>query len=93
MYSASGMPQLPAFMAYFGALFFTIGWWKQSDQLRGSRLKIAPILLTVLAAWIWQLVWPFPQPWGFMLVAAISIVTQLSAPWMPPAERVPRATA
>jgi hypothetical protein len=93
MYSASGMPQLPAFMAYFGALFFTIGWWKQSDPLRGSRLKIAPILLTVLAAWIWQLVWPFPQPWGFMLVAAISIVTQLSAPWMPPAERVPRATA
>jgi hypothetical protein len=90
MYSQSGMPELPAFLAYFGALFFTISWWKQSDPLRPSRLKIAPILLTVLAAWVWQLVWPFPQPWGFMLVAAISIVTQLSAPWMKPAERAAR---
>jgi hypothetical protein len=93
MYTTGGLPRLPAFLSYFGALFFTIGWWKQSDPLRGSRLKIAPILLTILAAWIWQLVWPFPQPWGFMLVAAISVVTQLSAPWIPPAQRVARVVA
>jgi hypothetical protein len=87
LYDSSGAPMLAAFLAYFGAVFFTIGWWKQSDPLRSSRLKIAPILLTVLAAWIWQLVFPFPQPWGFMLVAAISIATQLSAPWVSPAAR------
>jgi len=87
LYDSSGDPTLAAYMAYFGAIFLTIGWWKQSDPLRSSRLKIAPILLAVLAAWIWQLVLPFPQPWGFMLVAGIAIATQLSAPWLSPAHR------
>jgi hypothetical protein len=87
MYESSGAPKLPAFLAYFAAVFLTIGWWKQCDPLRSSRLKIAPILITVLAAWLWQLVFPFPQPWGFMLVAAISVATQLSSPWLSPAQR------
>jgi len=87
MYDSSGAPRLPAFLAYFGGVFLTIGWWKQCDPLRSSRLSIAPILITVLAAWIWQLVFPFPQPWGFMLVGAIAIASQLSAPWLSPRER------
>jgi hypothetical protein len=87
MYESSGAPKLAAFLAYFGAVFLTIGWWKQCDPLRASRLRIAPILLTVLAAWIWQIVFPFPQPWGFMLVAGIAIGTQLSASWLSPSAR------
>ena len=78
-------------VAYFGALFMTIGWWKLCDPLRSSRLRIAPILLAVMAAWIWQMFVPFPQPWGFMLVASIAIATQLSAPWISPAERLKAA--
>jgi hypothetical protein len=84
---SNGAPRLAAFLAYFGALFLTIGWWKQCDPLRSSRLRIGPILLTMLAAWLWWLVMSFPQPWGFMLVAAISIAAQLSAPWLSPAQR------
>src|SRR5262245_8497566 len=87
MYKAGGAPKLAAFLGYFGAAFFTIGWWKQSDPLRSSRLRIAPILVTMLMAWIWWLLFAFPQPWGFMLVAAMSISTQLSAPWLSPAAR------
>src|SRR5262245_62127136 len=87
MYDSSGTPRWPAFLAYFGAVFSTIGWWKQCDPLRSSRLRIAPILITVLAAWIWQLVLPFPQPGGFMSVGAIAIATQLSAPWLSSRER------
>jgi hypothetical protein len=87
MFSTSGVPQIAAFLAYFGSVFLTIGWWKQTDPLRTSRLKIGPILVVVLAAWAWWLLWGFPQPWGFMLVAAISITTQLSAPWLSPQER------
>jgi hypothetical protein len=87
MYEAGGAPKLAAFLGYFGAAFFTIGWWKQSDPLRSSRLRIAPILVTMLLAWIWWLLFAFPQPWGFMLVAAMSISTQLSAPWLSPAAR------
>jgi hypothetical protein len=90
MYELDGAPRLTAFLAYFGAVFLTVRWWKQCDPLRPSRLRIGPILIAVLAAWIWHLLWPFPQPWGFMLVAAISIATQLSAPWLSPAERTAR---
>jgi hypothetical protein len=84
---SAGAPPFAAFVAYFGVVFLTIGWWKQCDPLRSSRLRIAPILIAVLAAWIWLPILPFPQPWGFMLVAAISIATQLSAPWLSPAQR------
>ncbi|HEX5105227.1 MAG TPA: hypothetical protein VFV87_15515, partial [Pirellulaceae bacterium] len=91
MYDVSGDPRITAYLAYFGAIFLMIGWWKQVDPLRSSRLRIAPILLTILAAWIVQPLMPFPQPWGFMLVAAISITSQLSAPWLSPAERTAAA--
>jgi len=87
MYDSSGAPKLAAFLAYFAALFATISWWKQCDPLRSSRLRISPIVLTVLAAWLWQLVLPFPQPWGFMIASGMAIATQLSAPWLSPAQR------
>jgi hypothetical protein len=87
MYDVHGAPRLPAFLAYFGAVFLTVSWWRQCDPLRSSRLRIGSILMAVLIAWLWQLLWPFPQPWGFMLVGAISIATQLSAPWISPGER------
>jgi hypothetical protein len=87
MYAADGAPRLPAYLAYFGAIFATIGWWKQTDPMRSSRMRIGPIIVTLIAAWVWQLVWPFPQPWGFLLVASLSIAAQLSAPWLNPAQR------
>jgi hypothetical protein len=87
LYESSGAPKLSAFLTYCGAVFFTIGWWKQVDPLRSSRLRIAPIVTSLLAAWIWSAVLGFPQPWGLMLVGAISVSTQLSAPWLSPAAR------
>jgi len=87
MFNAQGAPLLAAFAVYFGLIFLTIGWWKQTDPLRTSRLRIGPILVAIFAAWAWWLLVHFPQPWGFMLVAAISITTQLSAPWLSPQER------
>jgi hypothetical protein len=74
-------------LAYFGAMFATVGWWKLTDPLRSSRFKIGPILIAIVAAWLWHLVLPFPQPWGFMLMAGIAITAQLSAPWLSPADR------
>jgi hypothetical protein len=91
LYDGTGAPQWSAFLAYFGAIFLLMGWWKQVDPLRSSRLRLAPILLAILAAWVVQPLVPFPQPWGFMLVAAISITSQLSAPWISPAERTAAA--
>ncbi|MDX1945398.1 MAG: protein kinase [Pirellulaceae bacterium] len=91
MFDSVGQPKLLGFVGYFGAIFLTIGWWKQTDPLRPSRMRIGPILLVVLAAWVWECLIPFPQPWGFMTVTAIAIATQLSAPWLSPAERTAAA--
>jgi hypothetical protein len=88
MYGVNGAPKLAAFLAYFGAIFVTVGWWKQTDPLRASRLRIGPILTTLLAAWVWWLLFGFPQPWGFMLAAAISITVQLSSPWLSQQDRL-----
>ncbi len=88
MFNSQGAPLLAAFVTYFGLTFLTIGWWKQTDPLRASRLRIGPILVAIFAAWAWWVLCAFPQPWGFMLVAAISITTQLSAPWLSPPERL-----
>jgi hypothetical protein len=90
MFDSAGVPRITAYLAYFGAVFLTVGWWKQTDPLRTSRLRIGPILITLVVAWAWWFLCPFPQPWGFMIVTAISITSQLAAPWLSPAERTTR---
>jgi len=87
MYDVNGVPGLTAFLAYFAAVFLTVGWWKQTDPLRSSRLQVGPLVVTLLAAFLWSLAWPFPQPWGVMLAGAISVSVQLSASWFTPQDR------
>lgn len=87
MYDGAGVPGLTAFLAYFTAVFATVGWWKQTDPLRSSRLQVGALAITLLAAFLWSLAWPFPQPWGVMLAGAISISVQLSASWFTPQDR------
>jgi hypothetical protein len=41
----------------------------------------------VLWAGLLEMFWHFPQPWGLMLVASISVAAQLSAPWLTYKER------
>lgn len=82
------VPGLTAFLAYFGAVFATVGWWKQTDPLRSSRLQVGALVVTLLVAFLWNLAWPFPQPWGVMIAGAISISTQLSASWFTPQDRL-----
>ena len=87
MFTNSGAPKLASFLTYFGLIFLSIGWWKQTDPLRTSRLRLGPILVVIFAAWAWWFLLGFPQPWGFLLVAAVAITVQLSAPWLSPQER------
>lgn len=88
MVDASGTPLLACFVAFFGGLFLVIGWWKQTDPLRTSRLRIAPIVLSVLAAWIFTLIFRFPMPWGLLMAGAISTTVQLASPWLKPQDRL-----
>jgi len=88
MVDSSGTPMLSCFVAFFGGLFLVIGWWKQTDPLRTSRLRIAPIVLTVLSAWVFTLLFRFPMPWGLLMAGAISTTVQLASPWLKPQDRL-----
>jgi serine/threonine protein kinase len=81
------LPLLPAYLAYFAGIFVVLRWWKQVDPLRTTRLSIWTTGVCVLWAAVLEMFWHFPQPWGLMLVASISIAAQLSAPWLTPRER------
>lgn len=87
MYTPGGAPQLPAYLLFFGGLLVIARWWRLADPLRPSRLSLWDTGACVAWAWVLHLIWPFPQPWGFLLAATISIAVQLSAPWMPLAAR------
>ncbi|HZL89612.1 MAG TPA: protein kinase [Pirellulaceae bacterium] len=90
--------QAAAFPLYFAAVFATLGWWKQTDPLRTSRLRILAVLTALIASGLWlapgiglKLVGePFDGgrfPWPLVVPALVSVVVQLSAPWMSPQER------
>ncbi len=82
-----GAPLLPAFTAYFGFLFLLIRWWRQADPLRSVRLSLWTTVSTVFIAWLLNEFFPFPQPWGLMVAAIMSIAVQLASPWVPEVER------
>jgi hypothetical protein len=86
-YDQYGSPLLPAFVAYFGFLFAVLRWWRQADPLRASRLSLWSTVCTVFAAWLLNNFFPFPQPWGMMVAAVMSMAIQLASPWVPEADR------
>jgi serine/threonine protein kinase len=79
-YDAKGAPLLGAYLAYFGAMFAGIRWWRQADPLRRTRLSVWNIGAAVMGAWVVDWIWRFPQPWGLMVAAIISTSVQLAAP-------------
>ena len=83
----TGSPLLPAYLAFFGAVFATVGWWKQTDPLRSSRFAVGRLVTTGVIGLIWMQIWPFPGPWAYFLPVAIAIAVQLSAPWLSKQER------
>ena len=88
MIDATGAPLLSCYLAFFGGLFVLMGWWKQTDPLRTSRLRIAPIVLSVLAAGVLTAIFDFPLPWGLLLAGGISTTVQLASPWLKPQDRL-----
>ncbi|MBI2479699.1 MAG: serine/threonine protein kinase [Planctomycetia bacterium] len=85
--SSDGSLALPAFLIYFGGIFGITKWWLQADPLRTSRISLWSTAGCVFWAWLIQIFWAFPQPWGFMFAACTSIAVQLAAPWVRSSER------
>lgn len=69
------MPTLPAALFQFAFLLGLMHWWRQSDTLRPRRFHLRVVLLAMAAS----LFLPFPQPWGMLIAAGISIAVQLAA--------------
>jgi len=78
-----GSPLLSAYAGYFGCLFLLVRWWCQATPLRSARVGLWPTFCTIVAAWIPNFIWAFPQPWGLFVAATISITIQLCTPWRP----------
>lgn len=86
-YGPQQTPLLPAYLAYFAGVFVVLRWWRQVDPLRPVRLSLWATGLCVLWGAVLELFWHFPQPWGLMLVATISVAAQLSSGWLTPTQR------
>ncbi|MBN2477422.1 MAG: serine/threonine protein kinase [Pirellulales bacterium] len=89
-YDAYGHPMLLAYLACFGSLYFLMRWWRQADPLRGTRLSLWSVFLTVVVAAIVGGFWSFPQSWLMTVAVAISASVQIASPWLPPRKRFRR---
>ncbi|HUY36780.1 MAG TPA: protein kinase [Pirellulales bacterium] len=78
---AHGAPTVMGHMAYFAFLLMVLRWWRQADPSRPARLSLWPVLVTAGWAWGLQFFWRFPQPWGVMIAATMSVAVQLASPW------------
>ena len=69
-----------------GGLCHALGrsaWWLDADPMRGTRLSLWSLLVTVVFAHIIATAWQFPEPWLMMVAACMSVAVQLSSPWVP----------
>jgi hypothetical protein len=78
---ARGMPTIMGNMAYFAFLLMMFRWWRQADPLRSARLSLWPVVVSAGLAWVLACFWRFPQPWGMMIAATMSVAVQLGSPW------------
>jgi hypothetical protein len=83
MYFTDGAPRVTAFLAFFATMFAILRWWRPVDPLRRTRFSLWATIVCVF----WGLLIPWQVPWGFLLIATISVASQISAPYMNKSER------
>jgi hypothetical protein len=83
LYGPDGTPSVFAFLAYFGLLWLVPKWSRQAGAQRPVRMSLWLAAVSLFWAGTVSLISPFPQPWGLMLAATVSIAVQLASPWRP----------
>jgi hypothetical protein len=83
MYFTDGAPRITAFLAFFATIFAILRWWRPLDPLRKTRFSLWFTIVCVF----FGLIIPWQVPWGFLLIATISVASQISAPFMNSSER------
>ncbi len=82
-HAPDGTPWIIAYLVFFAGVFTLTNWWSHIDPLRRRRLRLRTSVACVFWAWLVHMFCRFPQPWGIIVVATISVATQLGAPWVP----------
>ena len=83
----NGQPILVASMAAFGALLPLIGWWRQTNPLRSTRLSLWSTFWCGVVAWAVSAILGYPMPWLIAVCCITSVAVQLSSPWIDPNRR------
>ena len=91
LYHQDGTIRAAGMMAHFALLLGAIRWWKPVDPLRRTRLSLWSVAVVCVAAWGVQHILPVPQPTGILVAGALSVATQMSAPWINPRQLRQRA--
>ena len=82
-----GLSQLTALVLFFATMFYVLGWWKQSDPTRRTRLSIWSVGACLAWAGILSHVLNIAPLATCVMVVVISISVQLAAPWLHPQDR------
>ena len=85
MFAQNGIPTFAGFVAFFGALFAVVRWWKRTDPTRSSRLGILSTLTCGVGAMIVFAFCPIPQ--GSLVALTAALAVQLASPWITHEER------
>jgi serine/threonine protein kinase len=80
-------PPMHVYVSYFAFLFLLPRWWRQTEFTRNTRMSLWCVIVCMFTAWLLQIFWWFPQPYGMIVAAVIALSTQLASPWMPPSQR------
>jgi hypothetical protein len=80
LYGVDGSPGVWAHSAYFAFLLLVPAWWWQADGSRRRRVSFWTVAMMAGWAYVLSIFWTFPQPWGMLVAAGISLVTQLATP-------------
>ncbi len=88
MSASNGNPFLAAHVIFFAAMFGLFRWWKQVDPTRKTRLSFWSVGCALVGATVINEIAGFPFPWMTVTVGVISVVVQLSSPWVNHEERV-----
>ncbi|MCH7977934.1 MAG: hypothetical protein IH935_03015 [Acidobacteria bacterium] len=55
-------------------------------------MSVWSVGVCVLGAWVVNLIWEFPQPWGVMVAAIVSTSVQLTSPYASAQSRLERSS-
>ncbi len=77
-----GLEIFPAYLVFFTVLFGILRWWRQADPTRGTRLNLWTVGLCLIWAVVFSHLLGFTPVWNGIIAIAMSVSTQISAPWL-----------